>query len=925
MAVWTIKGEAGKALDDTVRTLEELGIKSGSILRTESLGVDSLNCHQVVKRADLVGEVVPESGQLVELFHDTGTSRRAFMGYVTRPRYRWQEDGVGASWVVAGPDWWMRKVMLTGESADQRGNSRERPNFAFSEGALHTHITTLVNRAKTLGVPIEVGTIDNALTVPKITLSNQSCWNALGELLRGLPDAVAWFDYDVVGNPTLNVTRRDNATVLQLSQLAGLRDLDLTEKTELRVTGVDLKHVERDASQRTVYKEQLSGHDGTAQAGSPSTSTWADTASVIGKVGTAAALGSTGTVQEKTYQRLPVTSGIGTTLTLANGEAGLVENVGQLLKVIGGPGAGYPNRRPTVHGGSGYTVDREFEESLTTDSVILVGDDVVAITTAEADAVGNWIKITSGPGEGQERLIIAKNANGGATVDRPWDEDDPPDATSDFEIIAKNRIDVGGTGDDPYRRYLCAIVSGTGAGQVRAIVGGEQGIMTVSPNWDTPPDGTSVYSIGPSNEIELAAGDAAMVGQGISIDSGTGAGQHRTITAIDGTRATVDRDWDVPPDGTSGYSIGPRVIQLASGASESDGAFEGLTLSIESGTGAGQSKTCKHYNGPEKKVLVDSNWTTNPDATSVYKLGSGSPSIDRQVLAISGPELNAILPQDDFEEETVTTARYRDNGGVIVRASAAVRFDSQLDRINREYPVIDDFDPWSGAEGTYTLGTDTIEAVNPKAVIEDGSDDGMQVPVGFSYCLVAGSERDYWESLGFLTFEVRVRGHFRHVVTPKYLPGNIPAWVLEVQGLTESELLEDATTQEWWYMADFTFTAVNALLEGDRVFRPADYDFIKPPEGFAGALTAAQNFTPYQGSATVENGTPEPYPDALKKVVNVSGLDPNFEAMKGLLSGVEYTLGTGKMKLNFGPPARHNARDLIARMRRGPEDNIEYL
>lgn len=917
--IWTIEGEAGKALDATARELETLKIDLSSCrLSMGNLAPQLFTCQQRIDAIDLTGETVPEQGQEVSLWHDAGTNTRAFVGTLVRRRAAHGSGGSSMRWRVAGPDWWLRKVMLTGESADQAGDSTNRTEFKIAEGTVGAGVTAILNRAITLGLTqIAVGTIDAGYKIPSQTLPNKSCWDALAEVMRMMPDAIAWIDYSVVGTPTFNVTRRGSASVITYAVgTANLQDIAAESQFELKVTGVDLKHVERDSKRRTRYREQLSGHAGTAQSGAPNTSNWSGTASVIGSSGTATDLKKTGTVAAIAYAKANASSATANSVNLS-GHTAITALTGTLLNVVSGPGSGYPARKITLASGSGYQVDRDWEETPTTDSVIVVGEDVVNITTDAADCVGFWIKITGGTGKGQERIIVEKDDfYDGAIVDEPWDEDEHPDDTSTFDIIAKNRLDGGGSGDDDHLGQLVSLVSGTGAGQTRECIGGEGGEQTVTPNWDTPPDGTTGFSIGPKNEIELAAGHADMVGQGIEIDGGTGLGQHRIITAISGTRATVDRNWTTVPDATSTYAIGPRVVKLAAAASDSDGAYAGLSIEVES-----QTKTIKHYNGATKEALVDSNFSTNPSASSTYTVGSGSPSFDKQVLSISGPELDSFLPKDEFESEVVTTARCMAGTADLVDPRALIRFDSFVARVNEQFPPVDGLEI-APIDGTYTPPgsgpSGSIESVRPRAKMPAG---GAR-PKGFSYMLVSGAQRDWWEDLGFLVLRVRVKGHYRHRKTPKYVTK--PDWILELATSSNTTYLSDSTSEEWWYEADFEFDVVNGLLEGQKLYRPEDYSFLNPPEGLAGNLAAAQDFEPITGRAVLQEDS-DAYPDHSKKVVNVTGGPTEWSTMKAMISTVDYSLGTGRFELNLGPPERFDFRDLVARLRRSSSDNIVAL
>lgn len=133
--------------------------------------------------------------------------------------------------------------------------------------------------------------------------------------------------------------------------------------------------------------------------------------------------------------------------------------------------------------------------------------------------------------------------------------------------------------DNLYRYSTVVITSGTGAGQVRAILDyvGSTKVATVAPGWVTNPDSTSVFAV-----IQQAMPQI--------VDSGLAqAGAASTITLRAGSSATTD------------FYVGGEVVILA-------------------GTGAGQNRVVSAYNGGTKVATVASAWATNPDATSVYVL-----------------------------------------------------------------------------------------------------------------------------------------------------------------------------------------------------------------------------------------------------------------------------------------------------------------
>jgi len=62
------------------------------------------------------------------------------------------------------------------------------------------------------------------------------------------------------------------------------------------------------------------------------------------------------------------------------------------------------------------------------------------------------------------------------------------------------------------------------------------------------------------------------------------------------------------------------TITLATSASTRDSLYVGLIISITSGTGSGQSKTISSYVGSTQIATVSAAWTTAPDNTSVYSI-----------------------------------------------------------------------------------------------------------------------------------------------------------------------------------------------------------------------------------------------------------------------------------------------------------------
>jgi hypothetical protein len=176
----------------------------------------------------------------------------------------------------------------------------------------------------------------------------------------------------------------------------------------------------------------------------------------------------------------------------------------------------------------------------------------------------------------------------------------------------------------------------------------------VSPNGDDSYDG---YAISRPKRTVRAAVNAARPGMKVFIAAGT----YEEITPIivpqrvdvrgDGERSTIIRPVDPTKDifwlnnnclitnmGFENYTASAcafpeliirsataqngtaNTISLDAGADSLTDYYNEMQIEIISGTGSGQTKTITAYNGIIKTATVNSNWSVNPDNTSVYRI-----------------------------------------------------------------------------------------------------------------------------------------------------------------------------------------------------------------------------------------------------------------------------------------------------------------
>jgi hypothetical protein len=79
------------------------------------------------------------------------------------------------------------------------------------------------------------------------------------------------------------------------------------------------------------------------------------------------------------------------------------------------------------------------------------------------------------------------------------------------------------------------------------------------------------------------------------------------------------------------------TITLDASASATDNFYNGEEIKLDSGTGAGQTRTILSYVGSTKVATLDRAWATNPDNTSVFTIfNSSAPRVDSNLAVTTG-------------------------------------------------------------------------------------------------------------------------------------------------------------------------------------------------------------------------------------------------------------------------------------------------
>lgn len=219
MPVWTIAGESGQPLNATARTPEQLGAEAGS-LTTGAMEGDRLQLTCALAALDGSTYPIPAAGQRVTVRADGNV---VFRGWVSKREVSIDEPtSPKVSIEVAGPDWLLQRLPLSGTATDGTGAAATRHQFALGAASLSSMLGSIIARATALfpsgQSPCQIGTVDASYTLPQQTLSGTSVLDALIQVLRMVPDAIAWWEYQAgTHQAKLMVSRRGSRGTISLA------------------------------------------------------------------------------------------------------------------------------------------------------------------------------------------------------------------------------------------------------------------------------------------------------------------------------------------------------------------------------------------------------------------------------------------------------------------------------------------------------------------------------------------------------------------------------------------------------------------------------------------------------------------------------------------------------------------------------------
>lgn len=270
--------------------------------------------------------------------------------------------------------------------------------------------------------------------------------------------------------------------------------------------------------------------------------------------------------------------------------------------------------------------------------------------------------------------------------------------------------------------------------------------------------------------------------------------------------------------------------------------------------------------------------------------GTASPG-KIQIVTVSGPEIAAFLPKDDFQTVTLQTTP-----AVLGIQSARTRD-----------PVI-------------RSAIETHGALNYISF-------SASVPYPGWHWIVSGETASWMEKdYGLKTKQLQITGWVKAVYDDSAGSGGLGGGGNYLKSIGRLRVKNTSTSAaQFELFVDFTQTVINlAYPTKTTIYKKWDYDFLEPPANLAENLRNAQNWIPWEGPVVVVSPALDGY-NGLQRTFNLTNSHPDHASMNAMVRGVTYELVRSRVTWELGAPAKLDTGSLVTRLRRSPQDNIQYI
>jgi hypothetical protein len=297
----------------------------------------------------------------------------------------------------------------------------------------------------------------------------------------------------------------------------------------------------------------------------------------------------------------------------------------------------------------------------------------------------------------------------------------------------------------------------------------------------------------------------------------------------------------------------------------------------------------------------------------------------RQIITVSGPEITDVLPKDDYASVRVQTVDWKNLSAAYIKAN-----DAFLSTIpNVPGGIVTDFTWWTGYSKSKTKQTTTFPAPKLRSV------SGKALTTAQKWFVISTDPLPEWAQEQLGAAEVIFSGTWG------------ASWILTTAwSQAFKELMGGASFKElnvWRYGTNepgsgwddrIDFIARPVEIRGwvvnasyaslTAVYKAWEYDYLTPPANLAENLRDAQSWVPYEGSLVIAADSVDGV-NRLNRKLRVANAYAPYATMDAMLRGVSHDFIRGRTTFDLGAPARTDLGSMIQRVKRNPQDNIEYL
>lgn len=322
---------------------------------------------------------------------------------------------------------------------------------------------------------------------------------------------------------------------------------------------------------------------------------------------------------------------------------------------------------------------------------------------------------------------------------------------------------------------------------------------------------------------------------------------------------------------------------------------------------------------------------------------AASPLPKRQVLTVSGPELDTFLPNDLFDSYQIkTVAPASAISYVFARAGSLQEVAKQFGLTSLPLAMNTTsnlFQYYSARSSTaFNNSNAYLKTASQRPVPSLKGVDGTVYDAS-TYKIVTADTPPEWllQEGAPVLIEAEFTGSLYYVHNYDYSYGGTrylkPAWYESV-GFNADVFgpgiytLPNGSGGEvlvsWYYFSIPVFITPTSYPSLTTLYRTADYSFISPPAGMAQFLKEAQDYVPYEGAVQiVEQDVGATRYRGTK--VSVTNSLAEYSSMAALVAGESLDIKSGTTQVALGQAPRLDYRTLVDRIRKTSQDNIVYV